>query len=134
VAEHAAASDVMGYVLGSVPGILGVVGAVLLFLVAPTLADMVSRVGWPLGRLFAGKYFVDELYEWIFVKPTQAIARVTSRTLNQTMIEGSGSALGSVSRAVGELTCRMTTGQVATYVLIMFAATAFLFSVFVQVR
>jgi NADH-quinone oxidoreductase subunit L len=103
-------------------------------MMVPTLATVVSRVGWPLERLFAGKYFVDELYDKAIVGPIRALSRITSRTLNQTLIEGSGGALGSVSRAVGELTCRMTTGQVATYVLVMFAATAFLFSIFVQVR
>jgi NADH-quinone oxidoreductase subunit L len=134
VAEHTTAAGVMGYVLGSVPGIIGVGLAVVLFMMVPTLATVVSRVGWPLERLFAGKYFVDELYDKAIVGPIRALSRITSRTLNQTLIEGSGGALGSVSRAVGELTCRMTTGQVATYVLVMFAATAFLFSIFVQVR
>jgi NADH-quinone oxidoreductase subunit L len=124
----------MGYLVGSLPGIIGVAAAILLYQITPTIRVGVSKVGWPLQKLFSGKYFVDELYDRAIVRPILALARVTSKTINQTMVEGSGSALGSVTRAVGELTCRITTGQVATYGLIMFAAVAFLFSIFVQVR
>jgi NADH-quinone oxidoreductase subunit L len=132
--EHAAQASFMGYLVGSLPGIIGVAAAILLYQITPTIRVGVSKVGWPLQKLFSGKYFVDELYDRAIVRPILALARVTSKTINQTMVEGSGSALGSVTRAVGELTCRITTGQVATYGLIMFAAVAFLFSIFVQVR
>jgi len=127
-------SGVLGYVVGSMPGIVGIVLAVVIYLVAPSLATLIQRVAWPLERLFAGKYFVDELYERAIVNPIAVFSRVLSRTINGTFVEGSGSALGSVTRAVGELTCRLTTGQVATYVLIMFGAIAVLVRLFVQVR
>jgi NADH-quinone oxidoreductase subunit L len=95
---------------------------------------MIRKFAWPLEKLFAGKYFIDELYERAIIAPIAVLSRVVSRTINQTVVEGSGGAIGVVTRAVGELTCRATTGQVATYVLIMFGAIAVLVRLFVQVR
>ncbi len=68
------------------------------------------------------------------IRPIASLSRFTFRSIDQVLVEGSGNALGSVTRAVGELTCRLTTGQVATYLLYMFATVALMISVFVQVR
>jgi NADH-quinone oxidoreductase subunit L len=134
VLKHTSTVGVAEYVVGSLPGIAGVAVAVLLFMIAPSVRNAIRKILWPAEKLFSGKYFVDELYSRSIVSPVRAISNITSRIVNQTFVEGSGSALGGVTRAVGELACRLTTGQVATYVLIMFAAVAVLFSIFVQVR
>ncbi len=133
-ASHEAAPDILGYLVGSTPGIIGIGLAVSLYLLAPALTKVVRKFAWPLQRLFEGRYFIDELYERAIIAPIAAISRVISKTINQTLIEGSGGAIGVVTRAVGELTCRVTTGQVATYGLIMFGAIAVLVRLFVQVR
>lgn len=133
--EHSASGGVLGYALGSAPGLFGIAAALILFMAAPSIKDSLRRIAWPAEKLFSGKYFIDELYERAIISPIRGVSNITSRILNQTFVEGSGSALGGVTRAVGELACRLTTGQVATYVLIMFAAIALLFSLFVvQVR
>lgn len=123
-----------GYIIGSLPGIIGIGGAYVMYSYMPSILIVIRRFVWPLEKLFVGKYFVDEIYGRVIVTPVSVVSRVISRGINQTVVEGSGSAVGSVARAVGELTCRMTTGQVATYVLIMFAAIAVLLRLFVQVR
>jgi NADH-quinone oxidoreductase subunit L len=134
VAEHGASAGFFADLVGSLPGVLGIGLAYLLFVVAPGFRGSIAKVGRPLEKLFAGKYFVDELLDRVVVRPVAAVSRITFRSIDQTLVEGSGNALGSVTRAVGELTCRLTTGQVATYLLFMFAAAALMFSIFVQVR
>jgi NADH-quinone oxidoreductase subunit L len=131
---HHEGNGVVGYITGSVPGIVGIALAAVLYLIAPSLTTAIRKLAWPLEKLFAGKYFVDELYERAVIAPLATLSKVLSRTVNQTFVEGSGGAIGSVTRAVGELTCRLTTGQVATYVLLMFGAIAVLLRLFVQVR
>jgi NADH:ubiquinone oxidoreductase subunit 5 (subunit L)/multisubunit Na+/H+ antiporter MnhA subunit len=123
----------MSYIIGSLPGIVGIGLALVMYLFVPAISSAISSVAWPLERLFAGKYFIDELYDRSIVRPLTGISQALSRGINQTFVEGSGNAVGIVTRAVGELTCRATSGQVATYVLIMFGAIAFLLSVFVKV-
>ena len=134
VAAHEAPGGILADIVGSLPGVLGMGLAYLLFIVAPGVRMAIAKVGSPLERLFAGKYFVDEILDRVVVRPVAGLSRMTFRMLDQTFVEGTGNALGSVTRAVGELTCRLTTGQVATYLLFMFAAVALMCSVFVQVR
>jgi NADH-quinone oxidoreductase subunit L len=134
VAEHQTSTGILGYLIGSIPGVIGIVVAFVLYFIHPGLSAFLKRLSGPLYGLLSGKYFVDELYDRAVVSPIRALSGLTSRTLNQTFVEGTGSALGGITRAVGELTCRLTTGQVATYVLIMFGAAAILLNLFVQVR
>jgi len=68
------------------------------------------------------------------IAPFRGLSGVVSRVLDQSVSIGTGNAIGGISRAVGELTCRVTTGQVSTYVLWMFASAAFLLYCFLPVR
>lgn len=134
-AHHASeGSVIVSYLVGSLPGLLGIAAAYALFAVMPTVKDKIRSIAWPCERLFAGKYFVDEIYNSVVVAPVRMLSQLLYRSFDRTFVEGSGSALGSVTRAVGELTCRITTGQVATYMLFMFIALAAMCSVFVQMR
>ncbi len=127
-------TPLVAYVIGSIPGLLGLGAAYVLFVISPAFKDKVRSLVWPCERLFAGKYFVDELYECVVIAPVRLLSQLLYRSVDRTFVEGSGSALGSVTRAVGELTCRVTTGQVATYMLLMFVAVAAMCGVFVQMR
>ena len=126
--------SVGGHVLGSLPGIIGIGVALALFMYLTGIKDALRRVVWPLEKLFTGKYYVDEVLEGAVVKPVAGLSSIAYRSVDQAIIDGSGTALGSVTRAVGELTRRMTSGQVATYLLGMLIAVSILFVVFVQVR
>jgi NADH-quinone oxidoreductase subunit L len=123
-----------GALFGSLPGLVGISLALWMFVVVISFKDRLRQMFWPLERLFAGKYYVDELLDSAVVAPVNALANVSYRSIDQGIVEGSGSGLASVSRAVGELVRRMTTGQVATYLLMMFVAVSLLFVVFVQAR
>jgi NADH-quinone oxidoreductase subunit L len=133
-AAHGESAGIVADLVGSLPGVLGIGLAYFLFVAAPKIRSSIVTIGRPLEKLFAGKYFVDEILDAVVVRPVATLSRVTFRSIDQIFVEGSGNALGSVTRAVGELTCRLTTGQVATYLLYMFAAVALMISVFVQVR
>ncbi len=135
VAHHVSEGSVLvSYLVGSIPGFVGIAVAYGLFTMAPALKERIRGIAWPAERLFAGKYFVDEIYNCLIITPVRALSQLMYRSVDRTFVEGSGSALGSVTRAVGELTCRITTGQVATYMLYMFVAVAAMCSIFVQMR
>lgn len=131
--EHES-QGVVGHLLGSLPGMLGVGAALVLFLYMTGVKDLLRKVGWPLEKLFAGRYFVDEVLDSAVVRPIDGLSQVAYRSLDRGILEGSGSGIGVVSRAVGELSRRMTSGQVATYLLAMLVAVSVLFVIFVQVR
>lgn len=124
----------MEYVAGSFPGIAGIVSAVVLFLFIPETKNAMRSVLIPFEKVCANKFYVDELYEFLIVSPIKAISRVLFKGVEENVVIGAGASVGVVSRAVGELVCRLSTGQVATYVLFMFLAVAVLVGLFVQVR
>ncbi|MEN9846935.1 MAG: hypothetical protein RIS36_2082 [Pseudomonadota bacterium] len=133
VAGHSG-GGILGYVLGSVPGLLGIAAAYALFVIAPAVKDQIRKVLWIGEKLSSGKFYLDEVLGLVVIAPIRALSGVTSRVLDQSVSIGTGNAIGGISRAVGELTCRMTTGQVSTYVLWMFASAAFLLYCFLPVR
>jgi NADH-quinone oxidoreductase subunit L len=133
VGEHAS-GGIIGYVLGSAPGLFGIFLAYALFVLAPAAKDNLRKVLWIGEKLSSGKFFVDEVLGVLVVAPLRGLSNVCSRVLDQSVSLGTGNAVGSITRAVGELTCRVTTGQVSTYVLWMFGSAALLLYVFLPVR
>ena len=125
---------ILGYVLGSAPGLFGIFIAYALFVLAPAVKENIRKALWIGEKLSSGKFFVDEVLGVLVVAPLRGLSGVCSRVLDQSVSIGTGNAVGSISRAVGELTCRVTTGQVSTYVLWMFGSAALLLYVFLPVR
>jgi len=97
---------------------LGIVGAVRQLhpetLVPARLAP--SETG--LGRLLWKKWYVDEIYDAVIVRPVQWLAReVLWQTIDVRLVDGllvNGSA--TASRALGWLGSRLQTGEVGFYV------------------
>lgn len=132
--SHEAASGVLGALVGSLPGILGLGAAYALFALAPALKDTLRSFVKVFEKLSAGKFYVDEILAVTVVNPVKGLSGLTFRALDQSLVAGTGDAVGNISRAVGELTCRVTSGQVSTYVMWMFGAAAFLLYFFLPVR
>ncbi len=133
-AEAHGPEGIVGLVIGSLPGVFGIALAGYLFMVAPREKELLRKIFSPLEKLFSGKFFVDEILQALVVRPLKRLSQIANGVVDQHLVQGSGSAVGTVTQAVGELTCRLTTGQVTTYVLFMFVAAAAFFSVFSQVR
>ena len=57
-------------------GVLGIGLAYLFYLVMPDLPSKMARLFRPIHALFFNKWYVDELYDAIFVKPAVALGRV----------------------------------------------------------
>jgi NADH-quinone oxidoreductase subunit L len=126
--------DLAGTVKASLPGLIGIAVGVVLFAVLPNLKDQLRRLVWPFEWLFAGKYFVDQVYDTAVVAPITTVSRVAFRSVDAALVEGSGRGVAVVSRAVAELTRRMTTGQVGTYLLAMLVAVGVVCSVFITAQ
>jgi len=134
VEHHGASGGVLAALLGSIPGIIGIGLAYALFVSLPAVRESIARATKVLHAISAGKFYIDEALQLIVIAPVNALARIVSRTLDQTVAIGFGDALGSISRVAGELTCRITTGQVSTYVLWMFGSAALLLYIFLPLR
>ncbi len=63
---------------------------------------MVGALG-PLHNVLKNKYFFDELYDTIFIRPAKAVANVTSEFIDRGIIDGFLHLVGRVATFIGDL-------------------------------
>jgi NADH-quinone oxidoreductase subunit L len=73
-----------------------------------------------LHRLLANKWYVDELYDAIVVRPLHGLSWVFYRVVDVLVVDGSIRAGAAVTRASGDLGSLTTTGNVRNYALYFF--------------
>jgi NADH-quinone oxidoreductase subunit L len=129
--HHHAGGGLFEYLKGSLAGAVGISAALALFILYPETKDVMRSVLKPLEVLCERKFFVDELYDAVVVRPLAALSRALNKGIEENVVLGGGAAVGVISRAVGEVVCRLTSGQVATYALFMLVAIATLIGLFV---
>jgi NADH-quinone oxidoreductase subunit L len=77
-----------------------------------------SEAGEPegfLARILYHKWYVDEIYDRIVVRPLGAVSRFSWRVLDQGVIDGTANALAYTTRGVGWIASLFQTGSVNTY-------------------
>jgi NADH-quinone oxidoreductase subunit L len=87
-----------------------------------------------LQRLLEHKLYFDEVYDWIFYKPSAWIAAAWSRWIEGPLIGGSLAGIALGAREAGEGVARAQTGFLRTYALAIAAGVAVLALVFVSTR
>ncbi len=80
-----------------------------------------------LHRLLANKWYVDELYDAIVVRPLHGLSWVFYRVVDVLLVDGSIRAGAAVTRASGDLGSLTTTGNVRNYALYFFLGVLVLF-------
>jgi NADH-quinone oxidoreductase subunit L len=99
---------------------VGLAASWVAYIAAPGLAARIAAAAAPLDRLFRNKWYVDELYDAIFVRPAKALGLGLWRGGDQGVIDRFGpdgvavSTLAGARRAV-----RIQTGYVYHYAFAM---------------
>lgn len=91
----------------------------LWFNVVPERVNPVRTVLKPLIVIFENKFWVDELYGILFVRPFQMISRFLARIVDPKLIDGAVLFPAWVSRSSGEALSQLQYGSVQFYLLIM---------------
>ncbi len=95
---------------------LGIGLAWFFFVKSPGSADGVARATGPLHRLLLNKYYVDELYDAVVVKPTVALSRgLLWKVIDAEVIDGAVNGAGSVVQTGAAWMRRLQTGSVRVY-------------------
>ncbi|MBW4025144.1 MAG: NADH-quinone oxidoreductase subunit L [Proteobacteria bacterium] len=120
--------------LPTVLGLLGIATAFVMYMLRPDLpALLAARFGF-IYRLLIHKYYVDELYGAIFVRPYHALARAIWHVGDEDIIDGipRGGALLARGSAGGLV--RLQSGSLAQYAFVMLIGLVVLISVFLIFR
>jgi NADH-quinone oxidoreductase subunit L len=97
-------------------GLAGIALAWLLYIARPALAGaLAARAGY-LYRLLYGKYFVDELYDAVVVRPVEAISRrLLWRGVDAGLIDGAVNGVGSRAQGIGGVLRKLQSGYIRSY-------------------
>lgn len=110
-------------VLHSWVGIAGVALGLLLYTSFASVPGMIFNVFKPLGVLFERKWYVDELYRALLIRPLEGISNSLWKTVDQGLIDGAVNGSAAVIDTTGEVLRVTQSGQIRHYALWMFAAT-----------
>jgi NADH-quinone oxidoreductase subunit L len=83
-----------------------------------------SRMPW-LARLLERKYYVDELYDLLFVKSLDRLGHAL-RVFDEVVVDGAVRLTGAAVSALGRANTRLQNGQVQTYGLVAIIAAVIL--------
>jgi len=106
--------------LGTGSFVLGALGAFVCYWngVRAPVERFVAAVPW-LYQLVFHKYYVDELYDLLFVRPTRWIARAFAQIFDRVLIDGLVGLLARVVDGAGYLVRQVQNGDVQRYLAAM---------------
>jgi NADH-quinone oxidoreductase subunit L len=100
--------------------LIGLGLAYRIYLEVPETASLVARRVGAFYRVLLGKYYVDEAYRFLFVRPAVALADGVYRAFDVRVVDG---AVNGIARLVGwgsGLIRRLNTGYVRSYAFYIF--------------
>jgi len=107
--------------------LIGFVTALWFYVLDPSMPGRVAQTNRPLYLFLLNKWYFDEIYDWIFVRPTRMLATLLWKRGDGDVIDGSinGVAMGLIPRLT-RLAGRAQSGYIFTYVFAMVIGVAIL--------
>ncbi|MBX2806330.1 MAG: NADH-quinone oxidoreductase subunit L [Hyphomicrobiales bacterium] len=108
--------------------------AFLAYIAVPTLPQAAMRTFKPIHAFLYNKWYIDELYDWLFVRPFKWLARTLWKTGDGRIIDGLGP--DGISARVVDITNRVVklqTGFVYHYAFVMLIGIALIVSYFAYI-
>jgi len=106
---------------------IGFLTALWFYVLDPSMPGKWAQTNRPLYLFLLNKWYFDEIYDWVFVRPTRALAELLWKRGDGDVIDGSinGVAMGLVPRLT-RLAGRAQSGYIFTYVFAMVIGVAIL--------
>ena len=121
-------------ILATIVGVVGIALAYLFYMFRPELPVRLANTFPAVYRFLLNKWYFDELYAFLFVRPAQRLARFLWHTGDETLIDGVPNGLAALTADGSAAAVRIQTGSIATYAFTMLIGLVVLVSVFLVVR
>ena len=108
----------------TVAGLSGIALAYILYMLAPSIPGKLAATFGGVYRFLLNKWYFDELYDAIFVRPARALARVLWQKVDAGVIDGVPNGAAAIASDVAQGAVRLQTGRVANYAFTMIAGLA----------
>lgn len=109
-------------IIGSGVGIAGVALAFVLYLVIPQVPGKVYAAFGPLSKFLTAKYYIDELYGLLIIRPLEGISKLLWKVVDQGVIDGAVNGTAAVVDVTGEIVRGTQSGQIRHYAALMFVS------------
>jgi NADH-quinone oxidoreductase subunit L len=126
------------------PSVIQDYGTSFIAVIAATLGGAVAWLAFKTGReivarpvlrkVFAHKFYFDELYDAVFSRPAQVIANRLRDDVEGPVVQGSLGEIGAGVRDVAGGTARLQSGLLRSYALVIAGSVAVMIIVFLAVR
>ena len=101
------------------PGIGGIAAAGLIYMTSSDRLEFAKQALAPLYDLLYNKYYVDELYDFLFARPMRAIGKFMEDRAEKEGIDFAVDEVGKQVRGVSQGISLWQSGNVRTYALSM---------------
>ncbi|MCX8072993.1 MAG: NADH-quinone oxidoreductase subunit L [Candidatus Binatia bacterium] len=118
----------MGASIGA--AVVGIVLSHQFYVRAPHLPERLAANFRSVYRLLWNKYYVDEIYEALFVRPVVQLAHILWRQFDVAVVDGAVNGAGEAAEATGRWLRRWQTGNVQHYALSLLIGTLLLLGYF----
>ena len=105
--------------LPSIIGFAGIALAYLFYMLLPSIPGFIASTFRPIYTFLLNKWYFDELYDFIFVRPAKAIGCIFWRVVDAVMIDGGPNGSAWLSMRVAGGLSRLQNGLVYSYALVM---------------
>jgi NADH-quinone oxidoreductase subunit L len=119
--------------IASIPLLVGLAGIALaywFYMVNPMLPVRLANTFRPIYLLLLNKYYFDELYDFLFVRPAFRIAQLLWQTGDATLIDGVPNGLAELAVDGSKGAVRIQTGSIAVYAFVMLIGLVVLVGIF----
>jgi NADH-quinone oxidoreductase subunit L len=118
----------------TVMGLLGIGMAYLAYMFQPWIPAWFARTFRPLYLLAYNKWYFDEIYDAIFVRPAFWLARNLWRVGDATIIDGMPNGMATLTADSSRQVVRIQTGSIAVYAFVMLIGVVLLVGIFMLFR
>ncbi len=115
--HHAAWLEITMMIVSLVIAVLGILLARKMYIQEPGLPDQLAKRYPGSYNLITHKYWVDELYDWVFVGPLIRLSVFLWRIFDDLIVDGTVNGVAAVARGGSEIFKRLQTGNVQGYAL-----------------
>ncbi len=120
--------------LPTITGVLGIALAYVMYMLMPTLPARVATAFQPIYQFLLHKWYFDELYDAILVRPSQRLARFLWHTGDEKLIDGMPNGAAAIMAGGSAEVVKIQTGSIAVYAFTMLIGLTVLISVFLLFR
>ena len=120
--------------LPTATGVFGIALAVWFYLINPAIPAMLAERFAPIYRFLLNKWYFDELYDFLFVRPAFWLAREFWKVGDGQVIDGVPNGLATLAQGGSRQVVRIQTGSMAVYAFTMLIGLVVMISLFLIIR